>query len=141
MDCCNVSFIGVFCTEDNTSVFGFYFIKNGVMTTKYYNTSDNSPYFGVVLTNCTTPSEWVVRVYNENDAHIGIDVFNDPMFALIPTDITSNKRVVFVERDLKDQVEDTTLTLVNSFRVIGSDIRLATPLTNGEILVVKFLKL
>lgn len=54
MDCCNASYIGVFCTEDDTSVFGFSFMKNGVMTTKYYNTSDNTLYTGVVLPTCST---------------------------------------------------------------------------------------
>ena len=53
MSCCNTNYLGVFCTDQNTSVFGFSVMKDGVMTTKYYNTSDNSLFTGFVLPTCS----------------------------------------------------------------------------------------
>lgn len=50
--CCNIEYIGVFCTEDGTSVFGFSSMKNGQLSFKYYNTSDNLPFLGNVVTTC-----------------------------------------------------------------------------------------
>lgn len=53
MSCCNTNYLGIFCTDQNTTVFGFSTFKNGVMTVKYFNTSDNSPFtVGTVLTTC-----------------------------------------------------------------------------------------
>ena len=52
MSCCNTNYLGIFCTDQNTSVFGFSTFKDGVMTIKYFNTSDNSPFTGNVITTC-----------------------------------------------------------------------------------------
>ncbi len=141
MSCCNSNFIGVFCTDQNTSVFGISTIKNGVMTIKYYNTSDNSLFTGNVIASCPSSPQMVERVYNLDGSSIGELSFIDASFSSIPTDLVSNKRVVWVERDLKPQIEDSTLTLSNSFSLVGSTITLSSRLADGEILVVKFIKL
>lgn len=51
--CCNTQYLGIFCTDQNTSVFGFVSFENGVPTYKYYDTVTNSPYIGMVSATCS----------------------------------------------------------------------------------------
>lgn len=54
--CCNTEYIGVFCTDQNTTVFAFVTFKDGSPTYKYFDTTTNLPYTGTIVTTCTSGS-------------------------------------------------------------------------------------
>jgi|GEM_PF-1427799 hypothetical protein len=68
MTCCNTNYLGVFCTDQSTTVFGFSTMKNGVITTQYFNTSDNTPYVGTVVFTCQASAGGGGGSINVNDS-------------------------------------------------------------------------
>ena len=53
-NCCNTQYLGVFCTDTDTTVFAFVSFKDGVPEYKYFDTTTNEPYDGTIETTCTS---------------------------------------------------------------------------------------
>jgi len=49
--CCDLQFLGKFCTEDGTTVIGYVHLVDGVPVFQYFNVSDGLPYLGIVYTD------------------------------------------------------------------------------------------